>query len=189
MSRRFPPSIKDIAKAFDNVPGNKWLGKENVRNYKPQEGDFSGRPPSGYICNRCGKAGHHLQACPTNLDPAFDRPPDSTYQCAVCHVWGEHFKSVCPRNTDPHCITQKRKALSRGQWQEAKDGKFVRNPGFTRNRPPLFIPIMARGGVKLAVLTIMTRQIHCLLHSFRCSAIVTKGHNTHRGSHLLHPQR
>ena len=26
----------------------------------------------GYICNRCGKPGHHIRDCPTNGDPAYD---------------------------------------------------------------------------------------------------------------------
>ena len=37
------------------------------------------RPPPpttlrpGYVCNRCGKAGHHISLCPTNGDPNYDR--------------------------------------------------------------------------------------------------------------------
>lgn len=26
----------------------------------------------GYVCNRCGKPGHHIRDCPTNGDPAYD---------------------------------------------------------------------------------------------------------------------
>lgn len=32
-------------------------------------------PPAGYICYRCGEAGHWIQACPTNNDPTFDGRP------------------------------------------------------------------------------------------------------------------
>ncbi|KAL2060965.1 hypothetical protein VTL71DRAFT_9017 [Oculimacula yallundae] len=71
---------------------------------------YDGPPPPGYICNRCGKKGHHLQVCPTNLDPAYDRPPPSNYQCEICHVKGEHWKSLCPKNSDPYSIIQKRMA-------------------------------------------------------------------------------
>jgi hypothetical protein len=48
--------------------------------------------------------------CPTNLDPAFDRPPEAGYICEVCHVQGAHFKSLCPQNRDPSSIIMKRKA-------------------------------------------------------------------------------
>jgi len=50
-----------------------------------------------------------LQVCPTNIDPAYDRPPGDTYVCAICSARGEHFNSLCPKNTDPYCLTQKRK--------------------------------------------------------------------------------
>lgn len=48
--------------------------------------------------------------CPTNLDPAYDKPPDENYICVVCKQRGVHFKSICPKNADPHSINQKRKA-------------------------------------------------------------------------------
>jgi hypothetical protein len=44
------------------------------------------------------------------LDPAYDRPPDSNYECEICKARGKHFKSLCPKNTDPYSIYQKRKA-------------------------------------------------------------------------------
>jgi hypothetical protein len=54
--------------------------------------------------------GHHLQVCPTNLDPAYDKPPDASYECEICGERGKHFKSLCPLNKDPYSIYQKRKA-------------------------------------------------------------------------------
>ncbi|CZT00940.1 uncharacterized protein RCO7_02859 [Rhynchosporium graminicola] len=71
---------------------------------------FDGPPPPSYTCNRCGKTGHHLQVCPTNLDPSYDSPPGENYQCEICHKKGEHWKSLCPQNSDPFSIIQKRKA-------------------------------------------------------------------------------
>ncbi|KAH8656025.1 hypothetical protein BGZ60DRAFT_546209 [Tricladium varicosporioides] len=71
--------------------------------------EFLKPPPGNYICNRCGLRGHHLQACPTNMDPAFDKPPDNNYVCSVCEKRGKHYKSLCPLNEDPYCIMQRRK--------------------------------------------------------------------------------
>ncbi|PBP27227.1 putative protein MPE1 [Diplocarpon rosae] len=82
---------------------------------------FDGPPPANYVCNRCSKRGHHLQVCPTNLDPAFDRLPDNNYRCEICHKRGDHFKSLCPENSDPYSITQKRKA--RGIRTPSKNSK------------------------------------------------------------------
>ncbi|KAI9592000.1 hypothetical protein BDF19DRAFT_452841 [Syncephalis fuscata] len=31
-------------------------------------------PPPNYVCYRCGEKGHFINHCPTNGDPAFDRP-------------------------------------------------------------------------------------------------------------------
>ena len=31
-------------------------------------------PPPNYVCFRCNKPGHFIQACPTNGDPKFDKP-------------------------------------------------------------------------------------------------------------------
>jgi hypothetical protein len=56
------------------------------------------------------RVGHHLQVCPTNMDPAYDRPPDNSYICRICGARGKHFNSLCPENIDPHSIIQKRKA-------------------------------------------------------------------------------
>jgi hypothetical protein len=56
------------------------------------------------------KVGHYLQVCPTNMDPAYDRPPDNSYTCRICGARGKHFNSLCPENIDSHSIIQKRKA-------------------------------------------------------------------------------
>lgn len=41
------------------------------KSYKPAAVPDKPLPP-GYMCHRCGKAGHWIQACPTNNDPNFD---------------------------------------------------------------------------------------------------------------------
>jgi hypothetical protein len=48
--------------------------------------------------------------CPTNIDPAYDRPPESTYICEICGAKGTHIKSLCPQNRDPLSLIMKRKA-------------------------------------------------------------------------------
>ena len=52
--------------------------------------------------------GHYVQVCPTNLDPSWDKPPEADYECPLCGATGKHFKSLCPANQDPNCLTQKR---------------------------------------------------------------------------------
>ena len=43
----------------------------------PQAGGAtsSGNHGAGYVCRRCGKAGHFLPNCPTNGDPSYDKQP------------------------------------------------------------------------------------------------------------------
>ncbi|CAG8983271.1 hypothetical protein HYALB_00002708 [Hymenoscyphus albidus] len=53
--------------------------------------------------------GHHLQSCPTNMNPEFDKPPDDFYVCSICMESGLHYKSLCPRNCDPYSIIQRRR--------------------------------------------------------------------------------
>ncbi|EKD19665.1 uncharacterized protein L3040_001990 [Drepanopeziza brunnea f. sp. 'multigermtubi'] len=109
-SARMMSGGHDIYRPSDSLfqkPEEAWERKERKRieQYK-----LDLPPPVSYICNRCGKKGHHLQMCPTNMDASFDRPPAVDYRCDVCHERGVHFKSLCPKNTDPYSIIQKRKA-------------------------------------------------------------------------------
>jgi hypothetical protein len=43
------------------------------------------------------------------MDPAFDKPPDLHYTCTICNANGKHYKSLCPKNSDPFSIIQRRK--------------------------------------------------------------------------------
>jgi hypothetical protein len=73
--------------------------------------------------------------CPTNLDPAYDKSPDKYYKCRVCQRAGKHYTSLCPSNTDPESITQKRKALQDQKDTESRDGREDRGDlidGWTR---------------------------------------------------------
>lgn len=55
-------------------------------------------------------AGHFVQVCPTNLDPAYDEAPDLRYECNICFKRGVHYSSLCPLNRDPYSINQRRSA-------------------------------------------------------------------------------
>lgn len=61
--------------------------------------------------------------CPTNLDPAYDKSPDKYYKCRSCQRAGKHYTSLCPSNTDPESITQKRKALRDQKNTETRVGR------------------------------------------------------------------
>ncbi|CAM6091561.1 unnamed protein product [Calypogeia fissa] len=57
-----------------------WQGLRSLplqREYR--QGFEKKTPPPGYVCHRCGVAGHFIQHCPTNGDPDYDkkkiRPP------------------------------------------------------------------------------------------------------------------
>jgi hypothetical protein len=43
------------------------------------------------------------------MDPDFDKPPDYNYTCTICNSNGKHYKSLCPKNSDPLSIIQRRK--------------------------------------------------------------------------------
>eukprot|EP00850_Spirogloea_muscicola_P016930 SM000141S00874 [mRNA] locus=s141:150040:155595:- [translate_table: standard] len=55
--------------------GGRGFGRGGYGRGSGGRGQQSGRmsaPPVGYICHRCGQAGHYIQQCPTNGDPAYD---------------------------------------------------------------------------------------------------------------------
>lgn len=82
-----------------------------------------------YVCHRCNEkgefesfshmlspevdrtgipTGHHLESCPTNLDPSYDRPPPPGYICYCCGAESKHPRTLCPENTMPTSLTQQR---------------------------------------------------------------------------------
>lgn len=58
------------------------------------------------------------------MDPAYDKAPGDDYLCPICHAAGKHYKSLCPRNTDPNSINMKRRAL--GSGYESRDAEYGR---------------------------------------------------------------
>jgi hypothetical protein len=90
--------------------------------------------------------GHFLLDCPTNMvempinnqrilksvnafqDPSFDKKPPMTYTCSLCKKSGEHWFSLCPKNTSRDSITQKRLAAgiqAAGVGALQRDGKLM----------------------------------------------------------------
>lgn len=55
------------------------------------------------------------------MDSAYDKPPEPHYQCEVCKEKGDHYKSLCPANTDPFSLTKKRRRLQAKKLTERKD--------------------------------------------------------------------
>lgn len=105
---RYPPTAAQIAAGYEESTqpqpqGLKPEPRESKRerceseeyNMKPLTDDkYMGVPAPNYICNRCGKKGHHLQACPTNMDPSFDRPPGDVSQQSLTES-SEPYLLVC----------------------------------------------------------------------------------------------
>ncbi|KAF7872386.1 hypothetical protein EAF04_003307 [Stromatinia cepivora] len=118
---KYPPSVEEIERVFDekhNTKKDKSLGKvdsgrgvyRSDKSSSKTSGGSTDHVPPNYICNRCGKHGHLVKQCPTNMDPAFDKQPPETYQCSICNKFGKHWYSLCPKNTKEDSITQKRLA-------------------------------------------------------------------------------
>lgn len=131
------PTDKEVTMLYDiqSVESLQSTGQAEYYGQRNGVTDYMAPPPGSYICNRCGIpgmfsltfeqplesfkqsvpawtniiAGHHLQVCPTNLDPAYDKAPGDTYTCAVCHLNGAHYRSLCPHNGDPFSLTQQRR--------------------------------------------------------------------------------
>ncbi|TGO46122.1 hypothetical protein BOTNAR_0612g00020 [Botryotinia narcissicola] len=115
------PSVDEIEKVFGEKRG---LNKDKLseKGYSDRGEYRSGKPssksdfgdscseyfPPSYICNRCGKNGHLVKQCPTNMDPTFDKKPPGSYKCSICNKFGKHWYSLCPENTRKDSITQKR---------------------------------------------------------------------------------
>lgn len=61
-----------------------------------------------YTCKRCKIKGHLLNVCPTNIDPAYDKPPNGDYRCKGCQQAGVHYYTLCYKNPAPDSIYQQR---------------------------------------------------------------------------------
>ncbi|PQE29044.1 E3 ubiquitin- ligase RBBP6 protein [Rutstroemia sp. NJR-2017a BBW] len=172
---RYPPSDSEIAQAFDGRHiGRKYRTstssqgrqrenspeKTNTRyrersydNSRAREsrklGNEAKSVAANYVCNRCGKGGHLLLDCPTNMvempandrhgskivntfqDPSYDKKPPMTYTCSLCEKSGQHWFSLCPKNTSRDSITQKRLAAGI-EVPGAKDGEHRRENNVSR---------------------------------------------------------
>ncbi|TGO26460.1 hypothetical protein BPAE_0059g00300 [Botrytis paeoniae] len=143
------PSVDEIERVFDEEHGlNKdkpsdkgYSNRGEYRSDKPSsKSDFGGSrseyvPPS-YVCNRCGKNGHLVKQCPTNMDPAFDKKPPGSYKCSICNKFGKHWYSLCPENTRKDSITQKRqvagmKAKTQLRTLDERDGCKAKRGGMS----------------------------------------------------------
>ena len=67
--------------AILNQNDQSWKAEQEASSHKPIVRSYKSaavpdKPlPPGYICHRCGKKGHWIQACPTNNDPDYDNRP------------------------------------------------------------------------------------------------------------------
>ncbi|KUI54809.1 Protein MPE1 [Cytospora mali] len=75
---------------------------------RPGNRQGKGPLPREYVCNRCRKKGHHVEDCPTNLDPSYDQIPEHGYKCYCCGAQRQHLTTLCPGNRNPQSLTQQR---------------------------------------------------------------------------------
>ncbi|QSZ33624.1 hypothetical protein DSL72_005192 [Monilinia vaccinii-corymbosi] len=122
-SGKYLPSVDEIKRAFDEKHTmrkerssgtvNSKRGRFRTERSSSKTGSGSGSSdhvPMSYICNRCGKNGHLVKSCPTNMDPTFDKRPPKSYKCCICNEFGKHWFGLCPKNKDTDSITQRRLA-------------------------------------------------------------------------------
>ncbi|KAF7900450.1 uncharacterized protein EAF01_007752 [Botrytis porri] len=144
------PSVDEIERVFDEKHG---LTKDKPSDegysdggeYRSDKlssksdpgGSHSEYVPPSYICNRCGKNGHLVKQCPTNMDPAFDQKPPKSYKCSICNKFGKHWYSLCPENTKKDSITQKRlvagmKAKTQQRTLDKRDSCKAKRGGMSK---------------------------------------------------------
>ncbi|KAF7931713.1 uncharacterized protein EAE98_004449 [Botrytis deweyae] len=145
------PSVDEIEKVFNeryglnkDKPSDKgYSDRGEYRSDKPSSnsdlgGSRSEYIPPSYICNRCGKNGHLVKKCPTNMDPTFDKKPPGSYKCSICNKFGKHWYSLCPENTKKDSITQKRlaagmKAKTQQRTLDKRDDSKARQGGMSKS--------------------------------------------------------
>ncbi|KAI0165513.1 hypothetical protein GGR57DRAFT_496989 [Xylariaceae sp. FL1272] len=105
-NRRISPEIEKskAVPTIEHPPYGRHGGFHSI------DASLSSTPPKRYTCKRCGKGGHWIQVCPTNLDPQFDRPPTEDYKCFICGEVGSHFGTLCPQNEARHSLTKLRES-------------------------------------------------------------------------------
>lgn len=83
--------------------------------------------------------GHWVQLCPTNMDPAFDRPPEPDYKCLICGRVGDHFATLCEHNIRQVSLYQQRKRAGNKKKVAYPDSDASRDRSYRDRRSPSLV--------------------------------------------------
>lgn len=158
-----------------------------------------GPVPRGYICKRCKEKGHHVEVCPTNLDPSYDvPPPNPTYECYCCGARGKHLTTLCPSNRNPNSLTQQRiragittgepsTCMERDSYSPAYNGSRKRARDQSVNTDATYIHEDRRAFVKPDDDDYMNPERRALLERTRPSSQSESKTGSSRGTHHSPP--